>query len=271
MRKLLVILGLAFTVSNSFGQKLEKLDDVKEKISKGKYDEAKEKIDKVFENPEAASSSDAQFYKAVIYHNLAKQKPDSAMSAAALNAIEKYMQLEQSKPEGQRALLSTLENHKTLVDIYQGYFNRGVENFKSNNFTTAFYDFQHALEAFDLLKSNNLTTVKFDTTVNLYAGYSAQNAKMYDQAAKYYDQIINNNIADTSYVGIYRFMINTNLDNKDTAAAKKYLEISQQRFPMYSDVWLDYQTLFLPADKPARFDAYETLIKANPKKTRRWP
>ncbi|HET7896914.1 MAG TPA: hypothetical protein VFL47_04580, partial [Flavisolibacter sp.] len=264
MRKLFVIVGLAFAVSSAFGQKIEKLDDVKEKISKGKYDEAKEKLDKVFENPAANSSPEALFYRAQVYQNLAKTSQDSAMYAEALNSMQKYLQLEQSKPENQRALQSTLENHKTLFDIYQSYFNRGVENFKGNKWSTAFYNFQSALKAFDLMKNNNFTNTKFDTTVNLYAGYSAQNAQLYNEAAKYYDKLIENNIADTSYVGIYRFMINNNLDAKDTAAAKKYLDISEQRFPMYKDIWLDYRTLFLPNDKPRRFDEYETLVKANP-------
>jgi tetratricopeptide (TPR) repeat protein len=265
MRKLLVIAGLAFSVSTAFGQKL---DDVKKDVSSGKYADARTKIDQVLSDPKNASNADAQFYKAVIYHNLAKanpQSPDTALSAAALEAMKKYMQMEQGKPEGQRALLSTLENNKTVVDIYSSYFNRGVENFKGNNFPVAFTNFEKALDAFDMLSKNNLTTAKFDTTVNLYAGYSAQNAKLYNQAAKYYDRLINANIADTTYVGIYRFMINNNLENKDTAAAKKYLALSQQRFPMYSDVWLDYQTLFLPTDKSKRFDEYQALVSANPK------
>jgi hypothetical protein len=59
-------------------------------------------------------------------------------------------------------------------------------------------------------------------------------------------------------------MINSNLDKKDTVTAKKYLGISQQRFPQYNDVWLDYQTLFLSNDKTKRFDEYEELVKANP-------
>jgi hypothetical protein len=60
-------------------------------------------------------------------------------------------------------------------------------------------------------------------------------------------------------------MINSNLERKDTAAAKKYLGISQTRFPQYSDVWLDYQTMFLSSDKSKRFNEYEALVKANPK------
>jgi tetratricopeptide (TPR) repeat protein len=264
MRKLLLFAGLAVTMSTAFAQKLEKLDDVKEKLEKGKFDEAKEKLDKVFANPQANSSSDALFYRAVAYHNLAKQKSDTMLAATAYDAMNAYLKLEENKPEGQKMLLSTLENHKTLADLYQTYFTRGIDNFQKQTYGPAFHNFEKALDVFNILVKNNITAQKFDTTGTLYAGYSAQNAKMYDQAARYYDVLINNNINDTAYVGIYRFMINSNLDKKDTVTAKKYLGISQQRFPQYNDVWLDYQTLFLSNDKTKRFDEYEELVKANP-------
>ena len=261
MRKLLLIAGLTLTVSAAFAQKI---DDVKKDVSGGKYAEAKTKLDQVMNDPKNANNADVQFYKAVVYQNLAKQSNDSALAAGALEAMKTYVKMEQGKPEGQAMLLSTLENHKTLVDIYQSYFQRGVDNFQKQTYATALANFEGALDAFQLLKQRSLTNVPFDTTVTLYAGYSAQNAKMYDKAAIHYDTLINRNIADTSYVGIYRFMINSNLENKDTVTAKKYLGISKQRFPQYNDVWLDYQTLFLTSSKPQRFDEYEALIKENP-------
>ncbi|HEV7334163.1 MAG TPA: hypothetical protein VGN63_24230 [Flavisolibacter sp.] len=265
MRKLILLAGLAVTMSTAFGQKkLEKLDDVKEKIEKGKYDEAKEKLDKVFENPEANNSPEALFYKAVTFHNLGKQKSDSVLSANAFDAMQAYVKAEASKPEGQQMLLSTLENHKTLVDIYQSYFQKGVDGFQKQTYASAFNNFERALNVFDVLSQKGLTNAKFDTTANLYAGYSAQNAQMYDKAAKYYDKLIEMNLNDTSYVGIYRFMINSNLEKKDTATAKKYLSVSEQRFPQYKDLWLEYNTLFLSSDKSKRFTEYEALVNANP-------
>lgn len=262
MRKLLFIAGLALTVSTSFAQKI---DDVKKDVTAGKFAEAKTKLDQFLADPKNASNNDALFYKAVIHHNLAKESQDSAMSAAALDAMKAYIKAEETKPEAQRMLLSTLEGHKTLVDIYQTYFQRGVSNFQKQTYASAFHNFAKALDAFDVLKQRNLTTVPFDTTVTLYAGYSAQNAQLYDDAAKYYDVLIANNISDTTYVGIYRFMINNKLEKKDTVSARKYLDLSRTRFPQYSDIWLDYHTqYFLSEDKSKRFDEYEALVKANP-------
>jgi hypothetical protein len=262
MRKLLLVTGMAFSVSALFAQKI---DDVKKDVAGGKYAEAKTKLDVFLNDPKNASNAEGQFYKAVVYHNLAKQNGDSAAAAASLEAFKNYAKMEESKPDAQRMLLSTLENHKTMVDIYQTYFSRGVEQFQKNTYSSAYGNFAKALDAFEMLKKQNLTTAAFDTTATLYAGYSAQNAQMYSQAAKHYDVIINNNIQDTTYIPVYRFMINSNLERKDTAAAKKYLGISQTRFPQYSDVWLDYQTMFLSNDKSKRFGEYNALVKANPK------
>lgn len=262
MRKLFLLAALAFVASTSFAQKL---DDVKKDIAAGKYADAKTKLDQLLADPKTATNSEALFYKAQVYENLGKQNNDTALLASSLDAIKQYWQQEAGKPEGQRALLSTLENHKTLLSVYQDFFKQGADKFQAKDYAAAYANFQKALDAFDVLSSRNLTTVKFDTTTTLYAGYAAQNAKMYKEAGTHYDKLINQNIADTSYVGIYNFMITSNLQNKDTAAARKYLQISQQRFPQYADQWLEYQTQFLPAEKPQRFDAYEELVKANPK------
>lgn len=259
--KLLFIAGFTLTATTLFAQKI---DDIKKDVQGGKYPEARTKVDQFLSDQKNVTNSDAHFYKAVIYHNLAKQTNDSATSVAALEAMNKYVEMEQSKPEAQRLLLSTLESHKTMVDLYQTYFQKGVENFQNQSYASAFNHFEKALAAFQMLKQQNLTNAAFDTTATLYAGYSAQNAKLYDQAGKYYDVIINNNVNDTSYVGLYRFMINSNLEKKDTATAKKYLGISETRFPQYKDIWLEYQTLFLSNDKQKRFDEYQALIKQNP-------
>ena len=262
MRKLLFIVGLTFTVSASFGQKI---DDVKKDVASGKYTEARTKIDQILNDPKNASNSDAQFYKAVIYHNLAKQNTsDSTLGAAALDAMRKYLQMEDSKPEGQRDMLSKFENYNTVIDMYRTAVNQGVENLRNNVYPTALTNFERALDAFTLLKERKLVTAPIDTNVVYYAGASAQNVQNYPKAAQYYNQLIDAKIADTSFVNVYRFMINYNLDQKDTAAARKYLDISKATFPQKKDLWLDYETLFLSNDRTKRIAQYEELIKANP-------
>ena len=72
MRKLVLTLLLAASFTGVFAQKL---DDIKEKIQKGKFDEAKEKLDKVLADPKNQNNSDAWFYKAQIHHNMATANP----------------------------------------------------------------------------------------------------------------------------------------------------------------------------------------------------
>lgn len=262
MRKLFLVFGLAFAAATSFAQKI---DDVKADVKGAKYADAKTKIDQMLADPKNASNAEVLYYKALVYHNLARQNPDPATAATALDAMKSYLKMEDSKPEGQRAMLSMLENHKTIFEIYQDYYKQGADNFQKKDYATAYNNFEKALDAFDAMSKRNIVQVKFDTTTNLYAGYSAQNAKMYNEAAKYYDKLIGMNIGDSTYIDMYRFMINNNLENKDTAAAKKYLALSQSKFPAHQDLWLDYQTLFLSNDKSKRYDEYDALVKANPK------
>jgi hypothetical protein len=264
MRKLLFSVLLAASCSVVFAQKIE---DVKEKIGKGKYDEAKEKIDKVMADPKNANNSEAWFYDAVVYHNLAKANPtDTADAQIALNAIRKYMQLEQSQPENKRYLLSTLESHKTAFDIYQTYFNNGVNSFKNKDYNGALYNFEKTLESFDYLSKGNLTNVKFDTTSTIYAALSAHNAKNYPAAAKYYGKMTDARIADSSYIDAYEFMISYYLsEKKDTAAAERALRVGEEVFPKRD--WMDYELSMIPNDKDSRMAKYEQLMSRYPDNT----
>lgn len=262
MRKLLLSLLLAAFFTGVFAQKV---DDVKEKISKGKFDEAKEKIDKLVADPKNQNNPDVWFYESVVYHNLAKANPaDTTLSTTALNAMKKYMDLEKSKPDNAKMLLATLEGNRTFFDIYQDYFKGGVKNFQDKNYANAYYSFRGALDAFDYLSKYNLTPVKFDTTSTIYAGFSAQNAKMYDEAEKQYEEVVNAKIVDTNYIDIYTFLINYNLNKKDTAAAQKYLQIAESAFPNKGNMWLDYEISLIGNNSEKKIEKYESLLQRFP-------
>ena len=133
MRKLVLTVLLAVGVSGLYAQKL---DDVKEKIQKGKFGEAKEKIDKVLADPKNQGNPDAWFYKAQTYYGLSKT--DASAMAEALTAMKKYMELEQSKDEKTRMLLSTFEGNATFFNIYTDYFKLGVKNFQEKQYEAVF-------------------------------------------------------------------------------------------------------------------------------------
>ena len=63
MRKLFLSAAFAASLTISYAQDLK---DVQEKISKGKYDEAKEKLDKFMADPKNANNATAYYWKGKI-------------------------------------------------------------------------------------------------------------------------------------------------------------------------------------------------------------
>src|SRR5688572_2645500 len=168
MRKLLLTALLATSFTALFAQKL---DDVAEKVNKKKWDEAKEKIDKELADPKGQANADAWFYKSKIYYNLSKTKPnDATLLPAALEAMKKYLQMEEKQPEGKRMIRATFEQNETFFSIYSDYFKSAVKKFQDQDYTGALDNFKYALDAFDNLSKYKLTNVPMDTTATIYAG-----------------------------------------------------------------------------------------------------
>ncbi|HJW15773.1 MAG TPA: hypothetical protein VJ499_01555, partial [Flavisolibacter sp.] len=116
MRKLLLSVLLASSISSVFAQKL---DDVQEKISKGKYDEAKEKIDKVLADPKNQTNANAWYYKGKVYTELARQDSTGTLTydakKEAYDAFKKYQELE---PKNTRMVLDQNVGLFSLYDMY---------------------------------------------------------------------------------------------------------------------------------------------------------
>ena len=122
MRKLLLSVLLATSLTSAFAQKL---DDVQEKISKGKYDEAKEKIDKALADPKNANNANAWYYKGKIYAELARQDSTGTLTydaaKEAFDAFKKYQELDAKN------VMMTLEQNVGLFSLFDMYYNQGVK------------------------------------------------------------------------------------------------------------------------------------------------
>lgn len=261
MRKL--ILSFAFVLAGTalFAQNF---DDIQEKIGKGKYDEAKEKLDKLAADAKATSKSDFWYLKAKIYNNLAKASMDSSLMAQSKEALVKYYQLENGiKDESKRYIRALFENHSTAFEMYSNYANAGIKNFQEKKWAPAYNNFVNSLNVFDVLVANKLTTAAFDTTMNLYAGFSAQNAGMPDNAVIYYGKIADARIADTSYAELYEYLVNYYMTKKDQANMQKYLAIGKSLFPK-RDSWVAFEMEGLGTDKVERLAKFQDLLQSNP-------
>jgi hypothetical protein len=262
MRKLILGALLSLLFSGLYAQKL---DDVKEKLQKQKFDEAKEKIDKVMADPKNQSNSEAWFYKAQTYMGLANTHPDDpAMKAQALDAMANYFRLEEKVEEKKRNLMSTFEGNRTAYGIYSAYFKAGADAYGKKDYQSALNNFEKSLESFELLKKYNLTTSAADTSGILYAGVSAESMRDSVKATKYYSRLADMKLDDSTYTGVYRYVIQYYLDVKDEANAKKYITLGEQVFPDHNPTWFYYELKLAGDDKPKQFAKYEELIQRYP-------
>ena len=261
MRKIVLAVLLAASFTGLYAQKL---DDVKEKVQKNKWDEAKEKIDKAMTDPKAQGNSEAWFYKAQIYQNLAKARPeDTTLAPAAFEAMKNYLRLEEKQPDNKRFLLSTLENNKTVFDLYSSAFKSGADYYNKKDYQKAYTNFENALNAFDLLKQYKFTTASFDTSSVLYAGVSAEQLRNKEGAVKYYSRLVEQRVPDTTLTGVYEYVVNYYTLGKDPANAKKYLAIGEEVFPKY-DRWPAYELELVGDDKTQKLAKYEELMGKYP-------
>jgi tetratricopeptide (TPR) repeat protein len=141
MRKLL--LSALFAASFGIGAFAQKLEDVQEKISKGKYDEAKEKIDKFMADPKNQSNANAWYYKGKVYAELARQdstgKLDYDAGQQAFEAFRKYQELDKKN------IMMTLDQNVGLFQLYDLYYNQGIKQYNQKNYSDAFTKMRNAL------------------------------------------------------------------------------------------------------------------------------
>jgi hypothetical protein len=261
MRKLILFAFLTLAGTSLFAQNF---DDVVEKIKKQKFGEAKEKLDKMASDPKTLSNSDYWFYKAQIYKELGKGTSDSALMSGALDAMKNYFEIEsKQKDQSKQMLKSVLESHQTAFDIYSSYFGAGVKNFQAENWRGAYNNFTNALVAFNQLSKYKITNVPFDTTATLYAGYSAQNGKMVEEAVKYYTMIADRKIVDPNYLGVYEYLLSYYQSKKDAANTAKYLALGKALYPE-SKSWTNYELADLDADKSKKLEKLAELTKQDP-------
>jgi hypothetical protein len=261
MRKLILFAFLTLTATTLFAQNF---DDVVEKIKKQKFGEAREKLDKMGTDPKTLSNSDYWFYKAQIYKELGKATSDSALMTDALDAMKKYYDIEsKQKDESRKMLKSMLESHQTAFDIYSNFFSNGVKKFQAEDWRGAYNNFTKALDAFNYLSKYKITNVPFDTTATLYAGYSAQNGKMVEDAVKYYTIIADHKINDPNYIGLYEYLVSYYQSKKDAANTAKYLALGKSLYPD-SKSWTNYELADLDADKGKKMEKLAELTQKDP-------
>lgn len=255
MRKVLIAASFVFaSVSSLYAQKAEKISDVQEKYEKGKYDEAKEKIDKVLADPKNQNNADAWYWKGNVYTQLAKQDSLSQLSFDAANeALQAYKKYQELDPKDVRM---TLDQHVGYFILRDHYANRGDFYWAKKDYAKAFENYQNALKVEEFINSKNYSYNKFsypalDTTLIRYTAAAAYSAKMEDKAIPYFEKLANAKLKDKEFKDIYGLLVQYYIKKGDQANADKYLAMGKELFPD-EDYWLGIEIGDVGNDKDKR-------------------
>jgi hypothetical protein len=257
MRTLILSAFLLAAGSTAFAQNL---NDVQEKITKQKWSEAKEKLDKA--DAKTQATSEYMYMKAQVYSALAVASYDSATQAAALQAVQQYYNIEANSKVKPSLLKATLDNHHTAIMIHDNYYLAGIKDLQAQNWQSAYSNMVGSLSTYDLLFKNKVVASSLDTTSVLYAGYAAENVGLKDEAAKYYAVIADMQQGDSSYISLYTFLYHYYNDKKDAANAAKYMEMGKRLYP-YSRVWTQLEMNNLGGDKATKLAKLAQMAAAN--------
>ena len=236
MRKLLLA---GMFAAASFAGSAQKVEDVEEKYSKGKYDEAKEKIDKIMAEPKNQNNSKAWYWKGKVYTELARLDSTNSLSydagREAFEAFKKYQQLDPKN------VLMVLEQNLGLFQLYDLYYNQGIKFYNKKDYNTSFDKMKAAadLQAYIAQKEfsyNNFTFPKLDTQlVNLTAS-AAYMAKKEDEAIPYWEMIADAKVSDKDFKDVYSTLADYYMRKGNSAKADKYLSLGKELYPD-ADYW----------------------------------
>ncbi len=264
MRKLLLSVLLATSITTVFAQKL---DDVQEKISKGKYDEAKDKIDKVLADPKNATNANAWYYKGKIYTELARQDSTGSLTydaqKEAFDAFKKYQELDTKNT------MMILDQNVGLFSLYDLYYNQGVKKYNAKDYAIAYDKMKNALAIENYVTKkgysyNGFSFPVLDTQLINLTASAAYLAKKEDEAIPYFEQLANAKISSKEYREIYALLAEYYLKKNNSEKADQYLALGRQLFPD-NDYWVALEFGNIPAsDTAKRLARYEQMLQKHP-------
>lgn len=252
---------LSMIVLIALGTNAQDFKKVQTALLLNKLDDAKTEIDKLAAEPKAQAKAETYYYKSRVYAALikdpvaSKKYPNLVTDADA--AVQKLLAMDpgfaQIKEKGPDA----------IFDLYSYGFNNGIRSFNGKSWDSACVYFGIAVTYSDILFKNKLTkdtTMSFDTTSILYAGYSGQNATKPEFAVKYYKRLADAKVATDGYLDVYKFLVITYMNDKNEVDFRKYLAVARKVYP--KENWDDYEIEYIDRnfnldDKVAYYDKAE--------------
>lgn len=202
-----------------------------------KLTEAKQKIDQALQTAEAQLLPSAWLTKGDVYstfieNDMARRilDPKAPLTGDndALIAFESYKkayEIAVKKYEKSDAIKGIINAQPHLINI-------GVDKYSTGAYDKSFASFQGALQAHDILKSNEQKSTLDDAKqledITYFTGKSASLAKMDKEALVYYDKLYTKGTENTD---VYQSIYDAKMALGDEPAALKILDEGRKKFP----------------------------------------
>lgn len=257
MRKLTFIMILLFCASFTYAQK-GKVGQAASYLSSGKLDEAKKLIDEAITHENCINDPKSYFIKGQIYQGIFEsplpdyRKLDPNALDVAYEAYQKVIQLDEKKKFNKK--LKTQFNN-LIID----YSNKGAECYNNEDFKCALESFKRVLE---IENSPIVASTTIDTAIIFNAGLSAQRAKEYAEAEKYYKESLK---YDYEAAKTYAMLANVLKEQGKTEEAVQYLHKGYELYPNDAYMLVELINYYLLGGEPEKAEIYlDAAIKQDP-------
>lgn len=263
MRKILFLL---LAITGFFSADAQNLTKIKTLIEEKKFIEANTALDELLKVPKAQKNHEVYYLKTKALSGVAaspelrKTMPGTRLKA--LDAFKKALELEKNET----MLLMNVDKYEPVVSLYTLGFEEGADHYNKSEYEESYTTFKEAAAAGEFIFNQGWGLYKMDTTLTLYLGLSALNAKKEEEAVGYFTKIADENIGGTpDRATPYRFLAKYYYDKKDEAKMKKYMDAGLKLYPQ--DDYLPQLMIENVRDKndmPLLMKTYEDLLAINP-------
>ena len=264
-----IIFSAAFVVA-SIAVSAQSLKDVNTMIALRQFEKAKPAIEAVLADPKNASKPEAWYAKGEVYQNLSLDAnvPVDQKYQMKMDAFEAFKKVQELDSKDK---IMKDEQYRSFLYLYSGLFDIGVTHFNNKDFANAVKSFKSTLDVHNYITSKgykytDVNLPAFDTSLVLNTAIASFQAKNEDEGRKYYQMLIDNNVASPNMQDTYEYMASYYADQKDDAKLKVVMDKGRKFFPE-SPFWnqVEINKVKATGDKKAMFAKYEELTAANPK------
>lgn len=248
----------------------QSIDDINKLVLTQQYAKAKTSIDQYLSDPKNAAKGDGWYYKGRIYNALSFDStlPKSQVYELKSTAYDAFLK---SQSLDAKDVRFKDEDYRSYLDLYFGMYDLGVVNFNKKDFDASFNSFKKAGDIKDYIISKKYTYKEttlqpFDTSLVLNTAIAAAQSKKEDQAAIYYQKLVDAGVTGDGYQEVYQTLADYYLKSKDQARLDALITKAKATYPN-SDYWDELSISAItrdPNDKTPLYAKYDELLAKNP-------